>query len=108
MTTVQFFKTENITKGFQASGHSGYAESGSDIVCSSITTAIFTSLNLLLRYLKKDQYSFIESDGHLSFIIKETVDLDSVTWELSQNVFDNLYDILKNVESDYPKFLKVK
>ena len=38
MTNIKIFKSgQNITK-FTISGHSGYAESGKDIVCSAIST----------------------------------------------------------------------
>ena len=40
MTTVEFFDRDGEICGFSVSGHSGYAEEGSDIVCASITTAV--------------------------------------------------------------------
>ncbi len=39
MTKVVFFKTLGRFTGLQAEGHSGYAEAGSDIICSAISTA---------------------------------------------------------------------
>lgn len=38
MTNVTIFKQESNILGFEVSGHSGYAEEGSDIVCSAIST----------------------------------------------------------------------
>ena len=40
MTTVTFHTGGKRIVGFDAKGHSGYAESGSDIVCAAITSAI--------------------------------------------------------------------
>jgi uncharacterized protein YsxB (DUF464 family) len=40
MTTVQFFSQEERITGFSCSGHSGYAEAGSDIVCAAVSTAV--------------------------------------------------------------------
>ena len=37
MTKVQIQKQKGNTTGFVVSGHSGYAEEGSDIVCSAIS-----------------------------------------------------------------------
>ena len=37
MTKIQIQKQENLIIGFTVSGHSGYAEEGSDIVCSAIS-----------------------------------------------------------------------
>ena len=38
MTKIQIQKQENLIIGFTVSGHSGYAEEGSDIVCSAISS----------------------------------------------------------------------
>ena len=38
MTNVQILKNNGNIIGFVISGHSGYAEAGSDIVCSAIST----------------------------------------------------------------------
>ena len=40
MTTVTFLTEGKRIIGFDAKGHSGYAEAGSDIVCAAITSAI--------------------------------------------------------------------
>lgn len=40
MTTVTFLTEGARIIGFDAVGHSGYAESGSDIVCAAITSAV--------------------------------------------------------------------
>ena len=37
MTNITFYKTNNSFVGFRVSGHSGYAEEGSDIVCAGIS-----------------------------------------------------------------------
>ena len=40
MTTVTFLTERKRIIGFDAKGHSGYAEAGSDIVCAAITSAV--------------------------------------------------------------------
>ena len=40
MTTVTFRMEGDRITGFDSQGHSGYAESGSDIVCAAITSAV--------------------------------------------------------------------
>ena len=40
MTTVVFRMEGDRITGFEARGHSGYAEAGSDIVCAAVTSAI--------------------------------------------------------------------
>jgi len=40
MTTVKFLTEGSRITGFEVSGHSGYADAGSDIVCAAITSAV--------------------------------------------------------------------
>ena len=40
MTKCEFFTEGDRITGFSISGHSGYAENGSDIVCAAITSAV--------------------------------------------------------------------
>ena len=40
MTTVTFHTEGSRITGFDASGHSGYAEEGGDIVCAAVTSAV--------------------------------------------------------------------
>lgn len=40
MTTIRFLTEGSRITGFEASGHSGYAEAGSDIVCAAVTAAV--------------------------------------------------------------------
>ena len=40
MTTVAFLTEGSRITGFDVSGHSGYAEAGSDIVCAAVTSAV--------------------------------------------------------------------
>ena len=40
MTTILFHTAGNRIVGFDAKGHSGYAEEGADIVCAAITSTV--------------------------------------------------------------------
>ena len=40
MTTVTFHTKDGRITGFDAEGHSGYAEAGADIVCAAVTSAV--------------------------------------------------------------------
>ena len=40
MTRCEFFTENDRINGFSISGHSGYAEAGSDIVCAAVTSAL--------------------------------------------------------------------
>ena len=40
MTTVTFYTEGRRITGFDASGHSGFAEAGEDIVCAAVTSTV--------------------------------------------------------------------
>ena len=40
MTRCEFFTQDERITGFSVSGHSGYAEAGSDIVCAAVSAAV--------------------------------------------------------------------
>ena len=53
MTNAIFNYNNNQIKSFKIIGHADYAEYGYDIVCSGITTSVFTSLGLIKKYLEQ-------------------------------------------------------
>ena len=40
MTKIEFFTEDERITGFSVSGHSGYAETGSEIVCAAVSAAV--------------------------------------------------------------------
>ena len=40
MTELRIYRKKDLFIGFECSGHSGYSEAGSDIVCAAISTAV--------------------------------------------------------------------
>lgn len=47
MTKIKILKNDGNFVGFVVKGHSGYAESGNDLVCASISILVYTVLNSL-------------------------------------------------------------
>ena len=45
MTKVTIFKQHGLYKGFEVSGHSGYADAGEDIVCAAISALTINCIN---------------------------------------------------------------
>ena len=47
MIRADFYRSGRDISGFRIVGHSGYADSGSDIVCSAVSSAVQFAVNLL-------------------------------------------------------------
>lgn len=69
MIRVTIHKTADIYDGFVITGHSGYGESGSDIVCASVSILGYTAvnaINMVAGIGSEDMiYSVGEDDGLL-------------------------------------------
>lgn len=81
------------------SGHANSAEYGKDIVCASVSSIIYTTINAL----KKIQEESIEVEDNGSMIIKVLTDDEIVI-----TLVENMLDLLKSLAEDYPKNLIVK
>lgn len=92
---------------FEVSGHSGYQNAGSDIVCSSITTAVFTTINLLDKMYEK-HYTLVQNEekGYLKCTLNYEYLASERTTFLAM-IIQNLIDVLNNIQLEYPKNLKV-
>ena len=82
------------------SGHANFADYGKDIVCASTSAIVTTSINDMY-VVNKD--SFIYTDDGNQLIIK-IIKEDSLILKL----FNNLIELLKNLEKDYPKNIKIE
>lgn len=88
---------DNLTN-LKITGHAGYAEYGNDIVCASVSSIISTSINLAHQYNENIKYT---DDVNKLEIINNTND---------ENVFkvlSNMLDMLKDLEKQYPKNIKI-
>ena len=81
----------------------GYADYGSDIVCSGISSAVLTSINLIDKYTKDYQLTQDDKKGYLCFILN---DFNNNENHISL-IIVNLIEVLEQIESSYPKNLKI-
>ena len=101
MILVQVFRDNNEIKKITVEGHSGYAKVGKDIVCSSVSTAMILTINLLEKLGCKMECNENPDIPLISVIIKES---DS----LYQTVLENLVISLSEIAIQYKKYLQIK
>ena len=81
------------------SGHSGYSVSGSDIVCSSVSSIAITTINAILR-ADENSITYKKDDGYLEInIVKHTGVVDLL--------IENMIDLLSELEIKYDKYIKI-
>ena len=45
MITITIYQNHEDVTGFRCIGHSGYAESGSDIICAGVSALVINTIN---------------------------------------------------------------
>lgn len=106
MTQVSFFFRNGEITGFTAGGHSGYAESGYDIVCAAIS-ALTQTCELGLSEVAQIPVKVRRDDDAGKYEVRLPDEVDAERMLKAQTIFETLLIGLKSIESSYPEFLRV-
>lgn len=107
MTTVKVEKKEGHVVYLSASGHTGFAEEGSDIVCAALSSIIQTAVMGLGKVAKIEKYSyyFAETEGYMEVRIG---DLNAEERHDADVIMDVLLCGIADLADGYPKFIKLE
>lgn len=100
MTKAVFYRSLSHFASFTVSGHAGYRESGEDIVCAGISSAVMLTANGLTEVAKLPCDIKMEEDGEISLSVQKEDDLADL-------FIESLYIHLLTLQEEYPEFLKV-
>ena len=115
MITVRFY-VKKETVGFEMSGHSGYGEEGSDIICSAVSSCAYMTANTLTEILGLNPEIEVEDgvyyiDAKFLEPILRTVNLDDYSSLQyfqkvlrSSGIIDKLEEIVDNKIWPLPKY----
>ena len=106
MTTVVFRMEGDRITGFEARGHSGYAEAGADIVCAAVTSAVRlveTTVNDVLGLAAAVKVR--EQDASIS--LRLPGGLDEVTESTCQSLMTGLMVYFAQLHDEYPDNIEV-
>ena len=103
MIKAEFFVTkEGFILGFEINGHSGYANSGKDIVCAAVSSAAYLVANTITDIMRVSaDVSVDDSMGYMRL----TVDKNKLS--LCSDILNGLKVHLLLLEEIYSKNLKV-
>lgn len=103
MTQVELYKdTNGNILGWQIKGHTGYAESGKDIICSAIST--ITQATIIQMDLLKLKFNKIINNGYM----KVMLDKNYEPLLIEQFPLITMQIVLKEIAKQYPKYVCVK
>ena len=104
MTKCEFFRENERITGFTVSGHSGYAEAGSDIVCAAISAVVAmaeTTINDVCGAKAKVRVK--EEDARITLTLPATCEEE----EAVQAVLAGMMLYFINLRDDYPDYIEV-
>ncbi len=104
MTRCEFFTADDRITGFSVSGHSGYAESGSDIVCAAISAVVaMTEATINDVCGAKAKVRVKEADARITLTLPTACDEE----ESVQAVLAGMLLYLCNLRDEYPDYIEV-
>ena len=100
MIKVKIEKENSAYKKISILGHAMYDDYGKDIVCSAASSIATTSINGILTL----------NEGSLSYqVTKEGLIItDIATDDITQKLLENMVNLLKELEKQYPTNIEVK
>ena len=103
MILAKFYSSKSELVGFSVSGHSGYADSGNDIVCASVSSCAYMVANTVTDVFHIDAEIEVEPEsGFLSLFVPLSKAKEPAP------LFEGFLLHLKELEKDYGKYLKVE
>ena len=74
MTTITFYKADGVYYGFEEQGHTGYGESGEDILCSALSSMTMLIINAIeVTYGCNVDYTIDEETTDIRLIAKSAL-----------------------------------
>lgn len=101
MITVKLLKKGEIITGFDVSGHSGYAEAGSDIVCAAVSSAVGLAETVINDSVKAEAEVTVEPErARVALLVSKKCDECAA-------VLSGFERHMKALAEEYPKYIKV-
>ncbi len=103
MITVKLSHTDGVVTKVSASGHSGYAKSGGDVVCAAVSTLVQTAYLAIADVVGDIRYERDAARGYFEFEIPSLGDRHDADVILRAMVVG-----LKDLSSGYPQYIKLE
>ncbi len=104
MTRCEFFTDDERITGFSISGHSGYAESGSDIVCAAISAVVAMAEATINDVCgAKAKVRVKEEDARITLTLPASCDEEDTV----QAVLAGMLLTLCSLRDDYSDYIEV-
>lgn len=107
MISVIIFKSNKQTNGIKVTGHSGYAEAGSDIVCASIS-ALAQSVCVGLENVLKVKPKIKIEDAYLECFVSNNTEKQNEKVQLIFDTFEQSVNAILAGDKTLKKYIKLE
>ena len=111
MTTVCFYKTNGIYYGFEEQGHTGYGESGDDVLCAALSAMTMLIINSIeVCYDSNVDYTIDEETTDISVKCKSALaqyEKDEKKRFAASGLIEGYFHQLNDLIEEYDEFLDV-
>ncbi|MFA5450166.1 MAG: ribosomal-processing cysteine protease Prp [Clostridia bacterium] len=104
MTRVKLFFADGHIVAVESKGHTGYAESGKDIVCAAVSAIVQTAL-LGLVQVAKAEVKKTTREGYLKFAVVTNNDDERKAADV---ILATMRLAVKDLQSGYPSHIKLE
>ena len=112
MTTITFYKSGGIFYGFEEKGHTGYGESGDDVLCAALSSMTMLLTNAIeISYASTVDYTIDEKTTDIKVIAKSALpkyESDEKKQYAVSGLIQAYFFQLMDLVEDYYEFLDVK
>ena len=112
MTTITFYKSNGVYYGFEEQGHTGYAESGDDVICAALSSMTMLIINAIeVSYASHVEYTIDEETTDIRVIVKSALpkyESDEKKQYAVSGLIQAYFFQLMDLVEDYYEFLDVK
>lgn len=102
MIRIAFFSSDERLTGFSITGHSGYAEAGSDIVCAAVSSAAYMTVNTVTDVLGLSPAVEADDDGAMLLRFGTMSEADRAA-----DILDGFRLHIEGLREQYPDYLTV-
>jgi uncharacterized protein YsxB (DUF464 family) len=112
MTTITFYKTGGFYYGFEEQGHTGYGESGDDVLCAALSSMTMFLINAIeVSYACDVDYKIDEKSTDIRVIAKSALpkyEKDEKKQFAVSGLIQAYFFQLMDLVEEYYEFLDVK
>ena len=112
MTTIIFYKTDGVYYGFEERGHTGYGESGDDVLCAALSSMTMLLINAIeVSYACDVDYTIDEKTTDIKVIARSALpkyEKDEKKQYAVSGLIQAYFFQLMDLVEEYYEFLDVK